>query len=182
MSRQDYISQSQKPKKSPYKKNASKGSSKFTLKLKLSLLFLLCCIAGFSYFLWVIKDNEPLPDAPQVKQQAVQAENELPQPPVEKWGYVDALKNKEIEEGKYKVEKKGPYKMQCGSFKTRAQAESLKAQIAFSGLTSQIKGVTGSNGTWFKVYLGPYERKRNAEKDKHALRRNNIKYCEIWNW
>ena len=182
MSRQDYISQSKKPKKSPYKKTPPKSDSKFTLKLKLSVLFLLCCIAVFSYFLWVIKDKEPLPDAPKASPEAVQVENELPEPPVEKWAYVDALKNKEIEEGEYQVEKKGPYKMQCGSFKTRAQAESLKAQIAFSGLSSQIKGVTGSNGTWFKVYLGPYKRKRNAEKDKHALKRNNIKYCEIWLW
>lgn len=182
MARQDYISQSQKPKKSPYKKGSDKGAPKFTPKLKLLILLLFCCIGGFIYFLYTIKNNEPLPETPKVVPEVSIKETELPEPPKEKWGYVDDLKNPVVPGGEYTVEKKGPYKMQCGSFKTRKQAESLKAQIAFSGLTSQLKGVTGTNGTWYKVYLGPYARKRNAEKDKHALSRNNIKGCEIWLW
>ena len=72
--------------------------------------------------------------------------------------------------------------MQCGSFKTQKQAETLKARIAFSGLEAQVKSVSGKNGTWHKVYLGPYPRKRLAEKDKHKLKRNNINYCQIWLW
>lgn len=182
MSRQDYISQSPKPKKNPYKKSDAKSSSKFTLKLKLLVLLLLFCVGGFAYLLYVIKDKEPLPDTPQITEKTTVEEDELPEPPKEKWGYVDDLKNPVVQGGEYTVEKKGPYKMQCGSFKTREQAETLKAQIAFNGLTSQIKAVAGSNGTWYKVYLGPYARKRNAEKNKNALKRNNIKGCEIWLW
>lgn len=182
MSRQDYISQSSKPKKNPYKKGADKAPSAFTLKLKLLVLLVLICIGGFSYLLYTIKDTKPLPDSPEAVEKVTVKESELPAPPVEKWGYVDDLKNPVYEEGEYTVEEKGPYKMQCGSFKTRKQAESLKAQIAFNGLTSQIKAVAGSNGTWHKVYLGPYARKRNAEKDKNSLKRNNIKGCQIWLW
>ena len=84
--------------------------------------------------------------------------------------------------GKYEVKEKGPYKMQCGSFKTEKQANMLKANIAFSGLESTIKTVTGKNGTWHKVFLGPYKRKRKAEKDRHLLKRNKIYGCEIWGW
>ena len=77
---------------------------------------------------------------------------------------------------------KGPYKMQCGSFKTRKQADTLKARIAFSGLVAQVSQSKGSNGTWYKVYLGPYPKKRAAEKDKHKLKSNNINHCQIWLW
>lgn len=182
MARQDYVSHSPKSKKNPYKKQPEAAAPILSLKLKLIILLMLLSVGGFAYFLWVIKDKAPLPDTPLAPAKVVVKEKALPAPPKEKWGYMDDLKNKEVEEGEYIVEKKGPYKMQCGSFKTRAQAETLKANIAFAGLTSQIKAVSGSNGTWYKVFLGPYERKRQAEKEKHALRRNNIKTCEIWLW
>ncbi len=72
--------------------------------------------------------------------------------------------------------------MQCGSFKTLKQAEVLKANIAFAGLSAQISAPVGTNSTYYKVYLGPYEKKRDAEKDKHKLKRNKINYCQIWLW
>ena len=92
------------------------------------------------------------------------------------------LKNKQVEEGHYEVEEKGPYQMQCGSFRTLNQAETLKAKIAFVGIESQVRKTTGKNGTWYKVVLGPYSRKRAAEADKHRLKSNNINYCQIWLW
>ena len=72
--------------------------------------------------------------------------------------------------------------MQCGSFRTHQQAETLKAKIAFAGLISEIKKTTGSNGIWYKVRLGPYETKRHAESDKNKLKRINIVGCGIWGW
>jgi cell division protein FtsN len=62
------------------------------------------------------------------------------------------------------------------------QAEILKATIAFTGLTSQISESKGKNGIYYKVFLGPYERKREAEKDKHKLKSNNVNGCQIWLW
>ncbi|SFD08342.1 SPOR domain-containing protein [Pseudoalteromonas denitrificans] len=76
------------------------------------------------------------------------------------------------------IEQKGPYVMQCGSYKTKTQAETLKAQIAFSGLISFIK----PQGSWFKVRLGPYETKRLAESDRNKLKRAKIRHCDIWFW
>ena len=80
------------------------------------------------------------------------------------------------------MEEKGPYKMQCGSFRKRSQAEAMKAQIAFSGLVAKVSESSGKNGIWYKVALGPYPRKRMAEADKHKLKRNNITTCQIWLW
>ena len=72
--------------------------------------------------------------------------------------------------------------MQCGSFRKQSQAEELKATIAFQGLESQVLESEGSKGIWFRVVLGPYESKRDAERDRHALRSARINRCQIWNW
>ena len=185
MAHQDYVSrpQNKNKKKSPYKTKAAPQSI-FTLKFKFVLLLLILLIGGFSYGLWTIKDNQPQ-TAPVkiIKEISLKTEEKtLPEPPKEKWDYVDNLKSKEVEVGKYEVKDKGPYKMQCGSFRTEKQAEVLKATIAFTGLTSQVSESKGQKGIYYKVFLGPYARKREAEKDKHKLKSNNVNDCEIWLW
>ncbi len=182
MAHQDYVSRSRakNKKQSPYKKNAepTQGTS---LKVKLIVAFLVVALPSFGYMLWSIKDKQPeVIVAPKVLK--VKKANDLPELPEEKWTYVDELKSKEVEVGEYEVKDKGPYKMQCGSFKTRKQAESLKAKIAFTGLVAQVSKSVGTSATWYKVYLGPYAKKRTAEKDKHKLKNNSVHGCKIWGW
>ena len=95
--------------------------------------------------------------------------------PKKKWTYVKDLENKKIEVGQYEVKDKGPYQMQCGSFRTKKQAEVLKANIAFSGISSQIRTVQGKNGTWHKVVVGPYERKRPCRKRQKQIKTKQYK-------
>ncbi|MEW6990386.1 SPOR domain-containing protein [Colwelliaceae bacterium 6441] len=185
MAHQDYVSRARAPKKksSPYQKNSADTAVGLPLKTKLIALFLLVAIAGFGYLLWSLKDIEPQDSIQPTKVTPKKAAaSQLPEPPKEKWQYMEQLKSKEVEVGEYAVKEKGPYKMQCGSFKTEKQAEVMRANIAFSGLSAKISAVKGSSGTWHKVYLGPYEKKRMAEKDKHKLSSNNISTCQIWLW
>lgn len=194
MANQDYVSRTPAKKKKTNRngKRTPKKTNTFSLKSKLFSLLLIALLGAFAYALWSLK-TDPSTKTPLVEpikavkekstsNAASKKANELPKPPKEKWTYVKDLETKEVEVGKYKVEEKGPYKMQCGSFRTQAQAETLKARIAFSGLEAQISSVTGKSGTWHKVFLGPYPRKRIAEKDRHMLKRNNINYCQIWLW
>lgn len=184
MAHQDYISRSKSnsKKKSPYKKKPEPVPT-VSSKTKLIALFLLIALPCFAYLLWSIKDKEPEIIVPvKTNKKVIKKAAELPKPPEEKWTYVDDLKSKEVEVGEYKVTQKGPYKMQCGSFKTRKQAEALKAKIAFAGLEALVGESVGTSSTWFKVYLGPYPKKREAEKDKHKLKNNSIHGCKIWNW
>ncbi|MTC60689.1 cell division protein FtsN [Providencia rustigianii] len=44
--------------------------------------------------------------------------------------------------------------VQCGSFKTAEQAESVRATLAFSGIESRIT----SGGGWHRIVLGPYSK------------------------
>jgi len=183
MAHQDYVSRAQNKKKSPYK-TKEEPKPIFTLKFKLTLFIATTLIGGFGYGLWSIKDNQPqvMPDKIVHAVTKDSAEKSLPAPPKEKWAYVDDLKSKEVEVGQYEVKDKGPYKMQCGSFRTKKQAEVLKANIAFAGLSSQIGASQGKTYMYYKVFLGPYDRKRQAEKDKHKLKSNNVNGCQIWLW
>ena len=73
------------------------------------------------------------------------------------------------------------YIMQCGSFRSKASAESLRALIAFNGFEANINATVEQSGdTWFRVSLGPYTSKRLAEQEKHQLEKNDINQCRIW--
>jgi len=137
-------------------------------------------VGGFAYGLWFIKSNA---DPKLVEKQAnpvaeKQDEVVVPRTPE----FIQEIRNHEIQVEVKELEQKGPYVMQCGSFRTHAQAESLKAKIAFAGLISEIKEAESNNGIWYKVRLGPYKTKRQAESDKNKLKRVKIVGCGIWGW
>lgn len=134
-------------------------------------------LTGFiGYFMFAVEKPEP---ATVVHKPQVKKEERLPEKPQPKWEYEDTLKTKEIEvDIPAKKAHNRPYQMQCGSFRRQGDAESLKARIAFQGLNSQVK----KTGNWYRVILGPYERKRLAEKQRHKLQRANINGCQIWFW
>lgn len=45
-------------------------------------------------------------------------------------------------------------------------------------MTSRVIKKEGSS--WYRVVLGPYKFKRDAEKDRHKLQRAKIEPCAIW--
>ncbi|WP_448548193.1 SPOR domain-containing protein [Thalassotalea fusca] len=183
MAHQDYVARSASKKKSPYKKSseAQTAHEGIALKTKVVAVITLLAVSAFSYGLWTIKDKQP-EHSVSASKPAPKETTKLPAPPKEKWAYVKELESKEVDEGEYTVESTGPHKLQCGSFRTMKQAEVLKAKIAFVGLESQISSAKGTTGTWYKVFLGPYTKKRDAERDKHKLSSNNVNHCKIWLW
>lgn len=108
----------------------------------------------------------------------------LPDLPVlgeEEWEYIDALPDYSVEvDATGPLERGKDFIMQCGSFRTMDRAEALRAKIAFQGLESRILSSEGKNGTWYRVVLGPFARKRLAEKYRHQLRDADINGCKIW--
>ncbi|AWL10685.1 hypothetical protein HMF8227_00177 [Saliniradius amylolyticus] len=148
------------------------------------IIITLALIIGFATFLWFIKDNapEPAPGSTQSTDRRQQPEP-LPEPPEEEWEFIETLPNRTVEVETPEIETSDvPWLMQCASFKQRPQAEEMRAKIAFAGLEAQIRATNGSNGLWYRVILGPYESKRNAERDRHRLQDVNINTCQIWHW
>lgn len=63
--------------------------------------------------------------------------------------------------------------VQCGSFKTIEQAESVKVSLAFAGFESRIT----PSGGWNRVVLGPYSNKDNADKTLQRLKGAGVGNC-----
>ncbi|GLT17867.1 cell division protein FtsN [Vibrio zhanjiangensis] len=134
----------------------------------------------FGYGLYTLS-NDPEPPQPLVQQAKPKPKTQklLPPPPEEKWDYVESLPSREIEvTAKEQVVSEIPYIMQCGAYTNAAQAEARKLDIAFQGINSKIRKKEDSK--WYRVVLGPYKYKRDAERDKHKLQRAKIEPCAIW--
>ncbi|MFT6927270.1 MAG: cell division protein FtsN [Psychromonas sp.] len=165
------------PKKSSARKRTAVKQTAANKGIPYLAVLAVVLIIGFiSFFMFGVEK----PPAVQTVNKAVQKKEEvLPEKPQPVWEYENTLKTKkitvDIPEDKSESQ---PYQMQCASFRARGDAESLKAKIAFQGLTAEVK----KTGNWYRVILGPYERKRLAEKHRHKLQRAKINGCQIWFW
>lgn len=186
MPQKDYVKTGRpKAKTTKPRQSRARGNTQTPANGKPLLLLMITAllIGGFIYFLWFLNQQpavtvvaEP-PAAPPVKK------DELPAKPTEEpYQYIKELENKEVKVEVTEQQATGPYQMQCGSFRLQSQAESMKAQIAFVGFSSEIRRTEGSNGVWYRVVLGPYDSKRQATADRNRLRQQGINTCQIWNW
>lgn len=66
------------------------------------------------------------------------------------------------------------YVLQVGSFKNLADAEKLKANLAFLGLEASIQHVTIKNQLWHRVRFGPYQSKQQLHRNQNLLKENDI--------
>ncbi|ADN77720.1 Sporulation domain protein [Ferrimonas balearica DSM 9799] len=182
----DYAGRGRPARKPARGRSKAPAKKPFPWPMALVVVALLCF---FGYLLLTIqgasdREEGTTPDAA-VEQPAPKPKKEqapLPEKPQEDWQYIDVLPNSEVEVEVPEQETGGPYQMQCGSFRSEDQANAMRATIAFQGLESQVRRSEGRNGVWFRVVLGPYERKRLAEKDRHTLQRSGINTCQIWLW
>lgn len=108
--------------------------------------------------------------------------NALPPQPKEEWTYLSELENKHVEVDIPEVvanRTPSQYQLQCASFRQEAQANQMKARIAFQGLEAQVRQVEGTTGTWFKVALGPFNSRRDGERKRHVLQKAGINGCQL---
>jgi len=68
--------------------------------------------------------------------------------------------------------------LQVGSFQSVAEADSLKAQLAFLGLEASIKAAVVNEETWHRVQLGPFASETSLSRAKNLLIENRIKYMQ----
>lgn len=179
MSQKDYVKRGRVTKKKE-PENQSVG--------KFKLIIAVIIIVGFVALLWRIKDNAPpqedilsLPEV--VSESAKVDEEELPELPKEEWEFIRTLPGYEVEiDTSVQPISTKRYLMQCGSFRKQPQAEEMRAKIAFLGMEAMVRSSDGDNGRWYRVILGPFETKRDAERSRHAIRTTGIRTCQIWYW
>lgn len=66
------------------------------------------------------------------------------------------------------------YVLQVGSFQSLSDAEKLKANVAFLGLSAHVQHVTVNKQTWHRVRTGPYKSKQLLYKSQKTLKKNGI--------
>lgn len=183
----DYAKKKSSKKK---KRGASRGGTKQTVPLSLWLFTVATVIAlasGLVYLKWFQpKQSEAVtltkskPKQVTVKSAPQKSNNdEVPFYDVHK-----DLTNKQVKIPKEDLKLPDSYKnyyynMPCGSFRDNSRAEELKANIALTGNNSNISSVKWKGETWYRVQLGPYNRKREAERIRHRLQDNGIHDCKI---
>lgn len=185
MPQKDYVrasrpkpANSKKATSSRNRRTASNQSSKPWLLIVLTLFVL----SIFIYGLWFLKQQPQTPATPSPSPVQQTAKDELPPKPTAEFQYIEELENKEIIVDVPVQQRSVPALLQCGSFRQQNQAEQLKAQIAFAGITADIRRTEGSNGIWFRVVVGPYESRRAATADMNRLRQMGINSCQVRNW
>lgn len=66
------------------------------------------------------------------------------------------------------------YVLQVGSFQNIGDAEKLKANLAFLGISANIQHVTVNNQAWHRVRTGPYRNRQQLYKNQKLLKQNDI--------
>lgn len=73
---------------------------------------------------------------------------------------------------------KQKYILQVGSFSNFADADGLKAQLAFLGLEAKLAEANIKNSRWYRVQLGPFSSSSSLSNTKNLLIQNKIKYLQ----
>jgi len=66
------------------------------------------------------------------------------------------------------------YLLQAGSFQDRQEAENRRAKIILLNLGARIDQGVDSGRTWYRVQVGPFNGRAEAEKARDLLSENNI--------
>jgi hypothetical protein len=66
------------------------------------------------------------------------------------------------------------YLLQAGSFKQADDADHRRAELLLLGLEPKVEETNGSNGHWFRVYVGPFESRSQLAKARSLTAAQNI--------
>ena len=74
-----------------------------------------------------------------------------------------------------KTEPDSSYFLQAGAFQSPADADNLKARLAFLGLVASVEPTNlPDKGVWYRVRLGPYAKVDDVNKVRTQLAQNGI--------
>ncbi|TDR23273.1 SPOR domain-containing protein [Marinicella litoralis] len=85
------------------------------------------------------------------------------------------IPKEELEQQAARDSKEYSYILQVGSFKSRSDAEELKARIAFSGQIAHIQEIKVNGTQYHRVRVGPFDSSREADKQKRQLEQGGHK-------
>jgi cell division protein FtsN len=72
------------------------------------------------------------------------------------------------------AEPRGGYMLQAASFRSRAEADRLRAQLLLSDLPASIGEVSVDNSVWYRVTVGPFPDEAATDVARERLRERNL--------
>jgi cell division protein FtsN len=64
--------------------------------------------------------------------------------------------------------------LQAGSFKLAEDADRRRAELLLLDLDAKVQETSGSNGRWFRVYIGPFKTRSRLEKARSLTAQQGI--------
>jgi len=77
------------------------------------------------------------------------------------------------------IDKPGAYVLQVGSYRSFAEADRQRAQLALQGFESRIERVSVDNDTWHRVRIGPISDLAELNRTRQRLRDSDIEALTI---
>ncbi|MGR9073885.1 MAG: SPOR domain-containing protein [Gammaproteobacteria bacterium] len=153
-------------------------------------------VGGFAFFLKSLRDIEPekrqaviekpinKPAAPE-KPKKAQAESKSAEEDEPQFDFYTILPEKEVVVPDYEIKtrkreesvgkaKETQYIMQAGSFRNYADADRMKARLAFMGIESRIEKAKIGNILWHRIKIGPFDKISSVDRIRTKLRQNQI--------
>lgn len=86
------------------------------------------------------------------------------------------IPDSEVREQQQRMAEKqsGTYVIQVGSFRSKEDADSLKAKLAFLGVESTIDSVSSKEETWHRVRVGPFTDSRELNRIRNRIHANKM--------
>ena len=66
------------------------------------------------------------------------------------------------------------YVLQAGSFRLRNDADQRRAELALLGLEASIEQTDSASGTWFRVYIGPFDSRSKVARARSMTEQQAI--------
>jgi cell division protein FtsN len=70
--------------------------------------------------------------------------------------------------------RRGTYVLQAGSYKSFADADRVRAQLALQGVESKVQKVSVDNDTWHRIRIGPVSKLEELNRLRALLRRADV--------
>jgi len=85
------------------------------------------------------------------------------------------IQGEPMQAGVKQVEQPGTYLLQAGSFRSRKQADQLRARLGLLGLETSVQTVNVDNSqTWHRVRVGPFSNLQDLNDARALLRKNGV--------
>jgi cell division protein FtsN len=148
-------------------------------------------VAGFVY----IKDHRPdaplaksgKPDRKRTRGEPPDAESgdSSAEEPAKSYDFYDKLpkfevlvpeKDKDVRPDTQSVPetRRGTYVLQAGSYKSFADADRVRAQLALQGVESKVQKVSVDNDTWHRIRIGPISKLDELNRLRRILRKADV--------